>query len=228
VQEERRETEERFLTERRQLVHEMLSISERERQRFGQDLHDGLCQHLIGLKFRSALLQKKLRQQSSPDAEAARSIVTLLDQAIQEAHDLAQGLHPVRLEADGLMCALQDLAANTQSLFNVPCRCRFRHPVLITDNTVAVHLYRIAQEAISNAIKHGRASQLLIGLAVKEDRITIWVKDNGIGFPADRTADGMGLHIMKYRARMIGASLDFRRPRNGGTRLTCVLPLPNP
>src|SRR5262249_25611034 len=113
------------ITERRQLAHEMLSVSERERQRFGQDLHDGLCQHLIGLKFRSALLEKKLRQQSSPDAEAAKAVVVLLDQAIQEAHDLAQGLHPVKLEADGLMCALQDLAANTESLFSVPCRCRF-------------------------------------------------------------------------------------------------------
>jgi signal transduction histidine kinase len=182
---------------------------------------------LIGLKFRSALLEKKLRQQSSPEAEAANAIVLLLDQAIQEAHNLAQGLDTVKLEADGLMCALQNLAANTQSLFSVPCRCRFRHPVLVTDNAVAVHLYRIAQEAISNAIKHGRASQLLIGWAVKEDRITVWVKDNGIGFPADRTVGGMGLHIMKYRARMIGASLDFRRLRSGGTRMTCVLPAPN-
>jgi PAS domain S-box-containing protein len=217
------------ITERKKLAQEILSISEREQQRFGRDLHDGLCQNLIGLKLKATLLDRKLSSKGAPETREAKTVVTLLNQAIEEAHNLAQGLDPVKLEADGLMCALEELAAATESLFGVACCCRIRRPVLVADNQVAVHLYRIAQEAIANAVKHGKATRVWIGLNGRQRRVTLWIRDNGAGFRADsEKKGGMGLRIMKYRAGMIGASLEFVRRTLGGTRVICRVPSPSP
>jgi PAS domain S-box-containing protein len=213
------------VTERKKLAEEILGIAERERGRLGQDLHDGLCQNLIGLRFKSELLEKKLRVRSVPEAAAAAAIVALLNQAIQEAHDLALGLNPVRLEANGLEWSLRELAASTEGIFNIACRCRLRSPTSIVAPSAAVHLYRIAQEAISNAIKHGKASRVSVGFARRKGRAVLWVKDNGVGFPLEgQTKTGMGLHSMRHRARMIGAALEWRRNVRGGTKVVCVLP----
>src|SRR6185436_1101882 len=154
--------------------------SERERQRMGRDLHDGLCQHLTGVKFKSSLLELKLAEQGRPEAREARAIARLMDQALQEARNLAQGLHPVKLEAHGLMSALEELAARIEKVFHITCLCRFRKPVLMHDNAAAIHLYRIAQEAISNAIKHGKAKTIRLGLSDTPSRITLTVQDDGI------------------------------------------------
>jgi PAS domain S-box-containing protein len=214
------------ITDRKRLEKEILEISERERQRLGQDLHDSLCQNLIGLKYKAALLQRKLQEKVLTDESDAKGFVKLLDQAIMEAHHLAQGLYPVKVEADGLMCALEELASNTASVFNTSCRCCFPNPVLIHDSTAAIHLYRIAQEAVSNAIKHGQARNILIFLRSQPSQIVLTITDNGLGLPCQtQRKNGMGLNIMKYRAQMIGGSVDIHRRARVGTRVRCFLPV---
>ncbi len=215
-------------TERRRLEKEILEISDREKQRFGQDLHDGLCQHLTGIKFKSTLLENKLKQKALRETRDAQAISELLHQAIHHARSLAQGLNPVELEAYGLMFALQQLGVHMEKMFDCRCICEFKKPVLIHDNIVAVHLYRIAQEALANAIRHGRAKHVWITLSASKDGLVLAVKDDGVGFrEKPRKKSGMGLHIMHYRARMIAATLEIRKAGGGGTVVQCSLQPPS-
>lgn len=215
------------ITERKRLEREILDISAREQQRIGQDLHDGLGQHLTGIAFLSKVLEQKLAAKSLGEATEAAEIAALVNQAITQTRDLARGLCPVQLEASGLVAALQELASKTESLFNVSCHFECEHSVLIHDNAVATHLYYIGQEAISNAVKHGKAQRIRVGLAAENHRITLTVQDDGIGFPeVPEKHAGMGLHIMKYRARMVDGSLTIERDVAGGTTVTCSLQNP--
>jgi two-component system sensor kinase FixL len=153
--------------------------------------------------------------------EGAR-IQALLDQALDQTRSLARGLHPVKAEPNGLMAALEELALRTKKNFHTPCRFICRSAISIEDNTVATHLYRIAQEAVTNAIKHGKSKRIAIGLTQTRDRITVMVKDNGLGFPAKRLKkSGMGLRIMQYRTGMIGGSLVIQKEPTGGTAVIC-------
>lgn len=210
------------ITERKRLEKEILEISAREQRRIGQDLHDGLGQHLTGIAFLSKVLEQKLAAKSLGEVAKAAEIAALVKQAVAHTRDLAQGLCPVQLEANGLVAALQELSSRTENLFNISCRLQCEHDILIHDNTVATHLYYIAQEAVGNAIKHGKAQHIVIGLSVVEERISMMVKDDGIGFPegVDQYT-GMGLHIMNYRARMINGSLTIQGDPEGGTTVTC-------
>ena len=215
------------ITELKRLQQELLDISEREQRRVGQDLHDGLCQELGGIKFRAALLERELAAAAPQHAAEARTITTLLTQAVQKAGQLARGLHPVELDAHGLMAALQELPANVPEVFHVRCRCDFPQPVPIHDNPAATHLYRIAQEAISNALKHGRAKHITVTLTQTDERLTLAVRDDGKGLPhRPRKQPGMGLSIMRYRAGMIGATLELRPAPRRGAELLCTLPAP--
>ncbi|HWI59346.1 MAG TPA: sensor histidine kinase, partial [Bacillota bacterium] len=212
------------LTERERLEKQILEISEQERERIGQDLHDGLCQLLSGIKFKTTLLEQKLQTKACAQAQEAGAIETLLNTAIQQARNMARGLHPVDLEARGLMSALEALAGSISNVFGMDCACQFQKPVLVHDHVVATHLYRIAQEAINNALKHGHASRIWIRLTGKKDRLTLTVQDNGQGFPAKpKKKAGMGLHLMNYRSRAIGAALAIRPAPAGGTLVTCKL-----
>src|SRR5262249_40601107 len=148
-------------------------------QRFGQDVHDGLCQDLAAVKFKTSALEKKLSERNSPEASQAKVITELLSQSIQEAYNLAKGLHPVNLEAEGLRCALATLATQTESRFDVRCPFRCRGNVLVAANAVAIHMYRIAQEAVSNAIKHGKATRLVISLVAARRPSEGWSEDKG-------------------------------------------------
>jgi PAS domain S-box-containing protein len=216
---------ERQIQERRQLEALVLSISEREQQRIGQDLHDGLCQQLTGIKFRSRLLEQKLSALGMAEAEDAHAIEGLLSQAVEQARGQAHGLYPVRLEADGLSTALQELAGSIAEIFGIECVCDSRKPVLVRDHAVAIHLYRIAQEAITNAIKHGKAGKVRVQLAERGGHIRLAIHDNGLGIPnASHQNAGAGLHIMNYRARTIGAALNIRPAERSGTLVTCSLP----
>jgi signal transduction histidine kinase len=215
------------IQERRQLEALVLKISEREQQRIGQDLHDGLCQQLTGIKFRSGLLEQKLTKCGAAEAADAHVIETLLSQAVEQARGQARGLNPVRLEADGLMSALQELADSVAHLFGIECVCDSPNPVLLHDHAVAVHLYRIAQEAITNAVRHGEASKVRLQLAERNGYIQLGIQDNGIGFSSTPQQNGgMGLHIMQYRARTISAGLHVQPVEPGGTLVTCSLPRP--
>ena len=146
----------------------------------------------------------------------------VLDEAIGQTRSLARGLHPVKPEPNGLMSALQELASRTRALFNIGCRFICRQPVLLEDSTTATHLYRIAQEAVTNAIKHGKPGLIQISLTQTPGRINLAVKDNGVGLPATpRKHRGMGLRIMQYRAGTIGGSLAIQKDAGGGTTVVC-------
>ena len=210
--------------DRKHLESEILEISEREQRRIGQDLHDGLSQRLRGIAYLSHVLAAELGQESLPGAKDARRITQLLGKAILEAHGLARGLFPISLEADGLMTALKELASNIKGIYKISCRLVCPKSVFIADQSVAINLFRIAQEAVQNAIKHGKATRIEIRLAQKGDSVELVVRDNGRGLPKHfEKCRGMGLKIMDYRASMIGAELQVRRSKVGGAWLTCTM-----
>ncbi len=207
----------------RQLIQEILEISAREQRRIGQDLHDGLSQHLTGIAFLSKVLEQKLAVGSSSDASQAKELTNLVHQAIEMSRSLARGLLPVELGEDGLMLALEEFAATVSSVFNITCVFICNAPVLITDTAASTHLFRIAQEAVNNAIKHGSARHITVTLAPHNEKNVLTIEDNGVGFPKDQhTKKGMGLRIMNYRSRMIGASLSVGNNPSGSGLVTCV------
>ncbi len=150
-----------------------------------------------------------------------------VQEAIVQIRRLARGLCPVVLESEGLMAALQELADSAEKLFRVACRFTCAKPVKLDDHNSATHLFRIAQEAVGNAIKHGKASLIEIQLTSSADRLVLGVRDNGAGIPADLAAHkGMGLRIMQYRAGMINGSLVIQREFDGGTSVVCSVRQP--
>jgi PAS domain S-box-containing protein len=216
----------RDITERRRLEKEVLEISDQERRRIGQDLHDGLCQHLAGIELMSQVLEQKLATRSKADAARAGDIARHVREAISQTRSLARGLSPVTLESEGLSSALRELATNTEKMFGISCQVEPTAAVPDSAAATGMHLYRIAQEAVSNAIKHGKATIVRIGLYPKAGRLVLNVADNGLGFsgvPAGHT--GMGLRIMHYRAGMIGGRLSIEPNPAGGTVVCCSVPL---
>ena len=214
------------ITERKHLEKAILEISEREQRRIGQDLHDGLGQHLTGIAFMTKVQEQKLKEKRLPYAADAAKIVKLVNEAINKTRELARGLSPVVSESHGLMSALQQLSTEAEDVFGVSCQLQCDSPVLIDDVSLATHLYHISQEAISNAIKHGKARRISITLAASESRGMLTIQDNGIGckkIPAN--SKGMGHHIMSHRAKMIGGTLDLQSSSPHGTVVTCVFPI---
>jgi len=213
----------RDITEQRTLEQRILAIIDEERQQVGQDLHDNLGQHLTGIALISKALEQKLANRKSIEISDVGKIVTSVNQAIEIARSLARGLCPVDLSSDGLITSLKEMASNVTSLYGIPCIFHCRRPVHIENSVVAVNLYRIAQEAINNAVKHGKAQHIDIGLQARNERVTLLVKNDGIDFPekSDR-GSGMGLRIMRHRAGMIGAALNIKRNQRGGTIVSCV------
>jgi PAS domain S-box-containing protein len=213
-----------LVTERFRLEGEILEISDREKGRIGQDIHDGLCQQLVGAAFDANALQQALSAGGRPEAATARTIYSLLDEAITESRRVSRGLYPVRLETEGLAPALQELATNTSERFNIPCRYEPCASVEHCEVATATHLYRIAQEAVNNAVKHSGAKNISIGLTSSADGIDLEVRDDGKGLTAEAPrGSGMGLHIMDYRAKSIGANLQIRGGESG-TIVSCRLP----
>jgi signal transduction histidine kinase len=209
----------------KELEKEILEISDRERQRLGQDLHDGLCQHLAGIELMSQVLEQKLAPKSKADAARVAEIAGHVREAISQTRSLARGLFPVTLESEGLKSALEELAVNTEKIFGIRCRLVSRGDMKVTDLAAATHLYRIAQEAVSNAFKHGKAKEVTIELECERGRISLNVRDNGVGFSRDAAKNkGMGLRIMQYRAGMLGGTLTIEPCSDGGTSVICSVP----
>ncbi len=209
------------VTESKRLERAILDISSREQRRIGEDLHDGLGQHLTGIAFMSKVLEQKLAEKSLAESAAAEKIVKLVNEAIRKTRDLSRGLVPVMSDALGLMSALEQLAAEIDEVFQIGCRFECLDTVLIHDNGMGMHLYHIAQEAVNNAVKHGKASNILIGLRAAGARVTLTIEDDGIGIPQPAPSTGMGLHIMSHRAKMIGGALTIERRAHEGTLVTC-------
>ena len=216
------------VTERKRLEKEILDISDREQRRIGQDLHDGLGQHLAGIELMSQVLEQRLAGARSKEASnlatEAGKISHHVREAISQARALARGLSPVVIESEGLMAALQQLADSASQMFRIRCEFECDPPVLVTDHTVATHLYRIAQEAVSNAVKHGRTKDAQIRLRASGERIVLIIKDRGVGLPERLpSGKGMGLRIMQYRAGIIGGSVVVQRDPEGGTSVICSI-----
>ena len=215
----------RDITERKRLEREILEISEREQRRIGQDLHDGLCQHLAGVEMLSQVLAQKLAPKSKAAAARATDIAKSVREAIGQTRLLARGLSPVTLESEGLMSALAELALNTEKMFRV--RCVFDCPEVVNfdDHAAATHLFRIAQESVSNALKHGKANKISIQLREDSARLHLRVNDNGAGFPNKFAGGkGMGLRIMQTRIGMTGGTLTVEQNATGGVSVVCSAP----
>jgi two-component system, LuxR family, sensor kinase FixL len=211
----------RDLSDQKRLERELLEISDREQRRIGQDLHDGLGQQLAGIGFLSKSLQNRLAAKDLPDAVEAGKIAELVARTIGQARALARGLHPVDLKASGLMSALEELTRNVEAMFRIECTFICEQPVLLRDNAVAVHAYRIAQEAINNAVRHGHAKHVVVRLTRPDHRITLSIEDDGGGFDKTKTSTGMGLRIMNYRSALIGGTLNIDRRIPIGTTVQC-------
>ena len=212
------------ITERRELETAVLKISEEERRRFGQDLHDSLGQILSGISCLSGSLHSKLAAKSAPETAEAEQIESLVIDSINLTRSLARGVSPVGSEPESLMDALQHLASSTENMFGIKCAFQCRRPLIISDNFVATHLYRIAQEAAHNAVRHGNAEKVIIKLSGPLPQVVLSIEDNGSGLPDDiNRSKGTGLDTMKYRANAIGASLTVRRRGEGGTTVLCRL-----
>ena len=214
----------RDVTERKQLEKDLLEVSGAEKTRMGEELHDGVCQVLTGIKFMCNVLRGKLMAKSTPEAADVMEIQSLVSQALMEADLLAKGMFPAKLEADGLASALEDLAAQTARLYRVSCRFLCEAKVLIRNREVALNVYRIAQEALANAVKHGRARNIVLWLTQTEGRYTLLVKDDGRVPSQPSSRRGMGRRIMSARADQINATLQFEFSQGGGTVLTCDFP----
>jgi PAS domain S-box-containing protein len=215
----------RDITERKRLEREILEISDREQRRIGHDLHDGLCQHLAGIEMMSQVLEQKLSKQAKPVAARMGEIGKSVREAIIQTRALARGLSPVTLESDGLVSALHELAINTEKMFNVEIHFDYDSDVTIYNQAAATHLFRLAQEAVSNAIKHGSARQISIQLKTGAGRVYLCVSDNGTGILAGiPKSKGMGLRIMRFRAGMIGGTLAIEQSATGGTSVICSAP----
>jgi len=210
----------RDVTDRKRLEKEIIEISSREQQRIGQDLHDGLGQHLTGITFLAKALERKLAAKSMAEAAEAAEIVRLVMQALSQTRNLARGLFPVELERNGLYSALEELVKNVERLYRISCGLRYEVEMQITDNLLATHLFRIAQEAINNSVKHGKARNVELALMANANRCCMTIQDDGLGFAPEARNDGLGLKIMQYRARRIGGSFDIQRLPRGGTLVT--------
>jgi PAS domain S-box-containing protein len=214
------------ITERKRMERAILDVSTREQNQIGQDLHDGLGQHLTGIAFMSKVLEQKLAGAGLGEADDARKIVRLVNEAVHRTRELARGLVPVVSDADGLMAALDRWTREVEDLFGIPCRLQCPEPVLIADVAVATHLYHIAQEAVNNAIKHAEPTHLVVSLVRQDGTGVLSIEDDGVGPPEPLPGQGgLGLHIMGYRANMIGGSLELGKGVGGGTVVACRFPL---
>ncbi len=218
----------RDVTRQKRLEREVLEIVDQEKERLGRELHDGLCQTLAGIAALTATLSRKLaRGPESATSVDAREINTLLNEAIGEARDLARGLGPQGLNKAGLDATLETLALNIHDRFGIPCTLECDWPMDCNCPEIEAHLYRIAQEAMSNAVSHGRAERIECSLGVNDGEGLLRIRDDGVGIPEGAgAADGVGMHTMAYRSRLIGGSLEVRRRSLRGTAVSCTFPIP--
>jgi two-component system CheB/CheR fusion protein len=206
------------------LEREILGVTERERARIGQDLHDGLCQELTATAFLLKSRAKEIAREVPECATALVEAAEIVNKNAGRARDLARGLHPSELGAGGLLVALRELATRTNE--RVPCRCECPRSLRVSDENIALNIYRIAQEAANNALKHARASEIIIALRTDDHGLVLSVKDDGTGMRSRaRKERTMGIHMMKYRADVCGGKLEIESQRGRGTTVTCRVPL---
>ncbi len=211
--------------ERRRLEYELLEITEKERRRIGLDLHDDLGQRLSGLALITKALELKLAKRHAPEAADAARIHDLAQQTMTHTRDLAHDLAMLDLMGDDLPAAFEGLAKHAAELFKISCQYEGQRSLPPLESNIASQLYKIAQEAVTNAIKHAKARRVGISLANGSDEIVLTVHNDGLPFPDLKgSSTGMGLRIMNYRANLIGASLEIKGAGPHGTRVICIVP----
>jgi len=217
----------RDVSDRRRLEHEVLRVSEHERQRIGRDLHDGLGSLLTGVAMGAQGMAQALKKGQAIRADELEQLARMVEEGAAQAQALARGLNPVKLEKEGLAAALQELVAQSRTIASVPCTFDYDESLPAFSSIVSAQLYRIAQEAMNNAIKHAHARSLQVRLATREHHVELTVRDDGIGLLPDRRAqaEGTGLYIMPYRANLIGATYSIKGAPGGGTLVSCRMPL---
>jgi PAS domain S-box-containing protein len=213
----------RDVTERKRLEREILEISNREQQRIGHDLHDGVCQQLAAIVLRSHVLARHLQEKGVAESAEAEALGALVNESLVQTRGVARGLFPVRLEENGLVSALEELVTTAKGLYQINCTFANGGFPPQVDSGAALHVYYIAQEAVLNAAKHSGATRVAVALSRIKDRVALSVEDNGTGFQLNNpTRLGMGIGIMRYRARVIGATLDLKTQPGQGTQVLCV------
>jgi signal transduction histidine kinase len=211
-----------LLERSRRLEREIVNISEAEQRRIGQDLHDGLCQYLAGVTCGASSLRDDLQKlHVRAEANTAGELVKLLQDAVVQTRDLAHELVPAQVSHLGLVLALKSLAQSVTRMHGLTCRFRFRGRSRHWNEQTATHLYRIAQEAIHNATRHGKARNILVFLKAADQSISLRVLDDGSGI-SESYSEGTGLTIMRYRARSIGGELTVKRRNSAGTTVSCT------
>ncbi len=216
---------EQTMRQRQQLEKELLEISEREKRRIGEDLHDMVCQELTATALLLKSKAKKIERESKAAAEILEESAQTVNRNVGLTRDLARGLQPADLKGTGLKQALRALADQVCESSNITCHFKAARGVRVTDDTVALHLYRVAQEALKNAVKHSGAKNILIHLDHTETHVCVSVQDDGKGFSPKKRSKGLGLHIMRYRANALSGELKIEKRRNGGMDVTCKIPL---
>jgi len=208
---------------RKGLEGEILEISDREQQRLGQELHDGLCQHLTAVAFMARSVALRLKNHRVIEEGDIEKIAQLVNDAATDTRNISRALHRIDVDAAGLVDAVQDLV--DREIWRTPCRLEIKPSFYIDDDAAASHLYRIAREAVINSNKHAQAREIVVGLERSRDEILLTVTDDGVGFNTDsNNTRGLGFHIMNYRARAMGGRLAIEPRKSGGTQVTCFLP----
>ena len=211
------------IKQRKGLEGQILEVSDREQQRLGIELHDGLCQHLTAIAFMARATALRLKNHRVIDPTDIEKIAELVNGAANDARNLARALHHVDVDSSDLVPALEDLV--DREIWKTPCRLKIAPGFHIENDAAAAHLYRIAREAVINANKHAQAREIVVNLDRSRKGITLSISDNGVGIPASMDSSaGMGFHIMNQRAKSIGGRLEIASRKNGGTRVTCHLP----
>jgi len=214
------------IAERERLEKIVLDIGERERRSIGHDLHDGLGQHLTGTALTGQLLAEKLEERNAPETADAKKMVSLVKTAISQTRKMAKGLLLADIDAEGLAGALREFCASTTEQFRVNCSFHGDNQVHLPESGVASHLYRIAQEAVRNSVRHAKASEIEVHLEASKEILRLSIRDDGVGLPPpEKRSEGLGLRIMEHRAQIIGATFAVETPPEGGTLVVCTLAL---
>jgi signal transduction histidine kinase len=217
----------REIERRKGIEGQILEISDREQQRLGQELHDGLCQHLTAVAFMARSVALRLKNHRVIDASDIEKIAQLVNNAATDTRNLSRALHRLDVDAPGLVAALEDLV--DREIWKTPCRLEIKPSFHIEDDVAAAQFYRIAREAVINANKHAQAREIVIKLERSRQGMVLRVIDDGVGFSYEPNLNpGLGYHIMNYRAGLIGGRLEIDSPKHGGTRVSCYLSDPAP
>jgi len=214
------------MSERGRLEREIIDLSERQQRRFGQELHDAVCQELTGVTIAAHMLSRKLAGAEHGDALHAQELAYMADHALETTRSVARGFFTAGFDGAGLAEALRETARRTEAQNRISCVVQWQENLTINNEDIVIHLFRIAQEAVHNVVKHAVASHIKVGLKTEAKALQLVIEDDGKGLPpAKKNGKGLGLRIMEYRAGLIGAEFKTEQPAGGGTRIVCRVPM---